>query len=105
MFQSLSSTIFRGSSAVLCAVTIPPADLRSLGFVLLHSVRLHVYVICVCLVFLSVGDLLVNCFVMCVGVVARQYTWHLVILSIRKQRVRHDDIHGIVYLFFPKSAQ
>jgi len=26
----------------------------------------HVYVICVCLVFLSVGDLLVNCFVMCV---------------------------------------
>jgi len=23
------STIFRGSSAVLCAVTIPPADLRS----------------------------------------------------------------------------
>ena len=24
---------------------------------------------CVCLVFLSVGDLLVNCFVMCVGAV------------------------------------
>ena len=30
MFQSLFTTIFRGSSAVLCAVTIPPADLRSL---------------------------------------------------------------------------
>ena len=25
------TTIFRGSSAVLCAVTIPPADLRSLS--------------------------------------------------------------------------
>jgi len=31
MFQSFFSTIFRGSSAVLCAVTIPPADLRSLS--------------------------------------------------------------------------
>ena len=30
----------------------------------------------------------------------RQYIWHLVILSVRKQRVRHDDIHGIIYLFF-----
>ena len=32
-------------------------------FVLLRSMWPHVYVICVCLVFLSVGDLLVNCFV------------------------------------------
>jgi hypothetical protein len=40
---------------VLCAVTIPPADLRSL-FVLLRSMWPHVYVICACLVFLSVGD-------------------------------------------------
>jgi hypothetical protein len=45
---------------VLCAVTIPHADLRSFGFVLLRSMWQHVYVICVCLVFLSVGDLHVH---------------------------------------------
>jgi hypothetical protein len=45
---------------VLCAVTIPRADLRSFGFVLLRSMWPHVCVICVCLVFLSVGDLLVS---------------------------------------------
>ena len=28
MFRSFFTTIFRGSSAVLCAVTIPPAVLR-----------------------------------------------------------------------------
>jgi hypothetical protein len=38
MFRSFSTTIFRGSSAVLCAVTIPPADLRSL--------RLYYYTVC-----------------------------------------------------------
>jgi hypothetical protein len=37
---------------VLCAVTIPPADLRSLS--------LYYYAIRACLVFLSVGDLLVS---------------------------------------------
>jgi len=31
MFRSFFTTIFRGSSAVLCAVTISPADLRSLS--------------------------------------------------------------------------
>ena len=31
MFRSFFTTIFRGSSAVFCAVTIPPADLRSLS--------------------------------------------------------------------------
>jgi len=31
MFRSFFTTIFRGSSAVLCAVTIPLADLRSLS--------------------------------------------------------------------------
>ena len=31
MFRSFFTTIFRGSSAVLCAVTIPPADMRSLS--------------------------------------------------------------------------
>ena len=91
MFRSFFTTIFRGSSAVLCAVTIPPADLRSSSlyyytvcgrmcmssvrvwfscllviclsaeFVLLRSMWPHVYVICLCLVFLSVGDLPVNC--------------------------------------------
>jgi hypothetical protein len=30
-------------------------------FVLLRSMWPHVYVICTCLVFLSIGDLLVNC--------------------------------------------
>jgi hypothetical protein len=46
---------------VLCAVTIPPADLRLLS--------LYYYAVCgrmcmssVCLVFWSVGDLLVNVF-------------------------------------------
>ena len=56
MFRSFSTTILRVSSAVLCAVTIPHADLRSLS--------LYYYAVCgrmcVCLVFLSVGDLLVN---------------------------------------------
>jgi hypothetical protein len=59
---------------VLCAVTIPPADLRSLS--------LYYYTVCgrmcmssVCLVFLSVGDLPVNCFVMCVGThITKQFT-------------------------------
>jgi hypothetical protein len=45
---------------VLCAVAVPPADFHLFGFVLLRSMWPHVYVICVCLVFLSVGDLLVN---------------------------------------------
>jgi hypothetical protein len=65
MFRSFFTTIFRGSSAVLCAVTISPADLGSFGFVLLHSMWPHVYVICVCLVFLSVGDLPVHLYNKC----------------------------------------
>jgi hypothetical protein len=54
---------------VLCAVTIPPADLRFFEFVLLRSMWPHVYVICACPVFLSVGDPLVNCFV-----ITKQFT-------------------------------
>ena len=38
MFRSFFTIIFRGSSAVLCAVTIPPADLRSLS--------LYYYAVC-----------------------------------------------------------
>jgi hypothetical protein len=38
MFRYFFATIFRGSSAVLCAVTIPPADLRSLS--------LYYYIVC-----------------------------------------------------------
>ena len=38
MFRYLFTTIFRVSSAVLCAVTIPPADLRSLS--------LYYYAVC-----------------------------------------------------------
>ena len=45
---------------MLCAVTVPPADFSFVEFVLLRSMWPHVYVICVCLVFLSVGDLLVD---------------------------------------------
>ena len=52
MFRSFFSTIFKGSSAVLCAVTIPHADLRSLS--------LYYYAVRACLVFSSVGDLLVS---------------------------------------------
>jgi len=85
---------------VLCAITIPPADLRSLslyyytvcGRMCMSSViqqflriisgdhniqdmKIETFdlkktrLTCACLVFLSVGDLLVNCFVMCVGAV------------------------------------
>jgi len=59
MFRSFFSTIFRGSSAVLCTVTIPPADLRSLSLYY-YAVCGRMCVICACLVFLSVADLLVN---------------------------------------------
>jgi hypothetical protein len=45
---------------VLCAVTIPPADLRSLSLYY-YAVCGLMCISCVCLVFLSVGDLLVNC--------------------------------------------
>jgi hypothetical protein len=38
MFRYFFATILRGSSAVLCAVTIPPADLRSLS--------LYYYTVC-----------------------------------------------------------
>ena len=38
MFHYFVTTIFRGSSAVLCAVTIPPADSRSLN--------LYYYAVC-----------------------------------------------------------
>ena len=38
MFGSFFTTIFRGSSVVLCAITIPPADLRSLS--------LYYYAVC-----------------------------------------------------------
>jgi hypothetical protein len=47
---------------VLCAVTIPPADLRSLSLYY-YTVcgRMCVScVICACLLLLSIGDLLVN---------------------------------------------
>ena len=44
---------------MICAVTIPLADLRSLSLYYYGSMWPHVYVIYVCLVFLSVGDLLV----------------------------------------------
>ena len=48
---------------MLCAVTIPPVDFAFVEFVLLRTIWPHVNVICVCLVFLSVGDLLVKqCF-------------------------------------------
>ena len=46
MFRSFFTTIFRGSSAVLCAVTIPPADLRSLS--------LYYYAVCGCMCMSSV---------------------------------------------------
>jgi hypothetical protein len=38
MFPSFFTSIFRGSSTVLCAVTIPPSDLRSLS--------LYYYTVC-----------------------------------------------------------
>jgi hypothetical protein len=47
MFWSFFSTTFRGSSAVLCAVIIPPADLRSLS--------LYYYTVCGCLCMSSVN--------------------------------------------------
>ena len=47
---------------MLCAVTIPPADLRSLSsYYYTVCGRMCMSPVCVCLVFLSVGDLLVNC--------------------------------------------
>jgi hypothetical protein len=46
MFRSFFTTIFRGSSAVLCAVTILPADLRSLS--------LYCYTVCGRMCMLSV---------------------------------------------------
>jgi hypothetical protein len=58
MFRYFFMTIFRGSSAVFCAVTIPPADLRSLSLYYYAVCGRMCYVICACLVFLSVGDLL-----------------------------------------------
>jgi hypothetical protein len=48
-------------------------------FVLLSSMWPHVYVICVCLVFLSVGDLLVNC--------------HKQITNRQEHQTHTDDIH------------
>ena len=44
---------------MLCAVTIRPTDLRSLSSYY-HTACGRMCVICVCSVFLSVGDLLVN---------------------------------------------
>jgi hypothetical protein len=46
MFRPFFTTIFRRSSAVLCAVTIPPADLRSLS--------LYCYTVCGCMCMSSV---------------------------------------------------
>ena len=46
MFRSFFTTIFRGSSAVLCAVAIPSADLRSLS--------LYYYAVCGRMCMLSV---------------------------------------------------
>jgi hypothetical protein len=85
---------------VLCAVTIPPADLRSLrlyyytvcgrmcmssvtqqfltmisGVHNIQDMKVETFALkktrltCACLVFLPASDLLVNCFVMCVGAV------------------------------------
>ena len=43
---------------MLCDLTVPPADLRSLSLYY-YAVCGRMCVICACLVFLSVGDLLV----------------------------------------------
>ena len=58
MFRSFFTTVFRGSSALLCAVTIPLADLLSLSLYYYAVCGCMCDVICVCLVFLPVGDLL-----------------------------------------------
>jgi len=82
---------------VLCAVTIPPADLRSLSS--------YYYVVCgrmcissLCLVFLSVGDLLVHCLlVLRVEVIVfwsvNSATVHKQITNRQEHQTHTDDIH------------
>ena len=65
---------------MLCAVTIPPVDFAFVEFVLLRTIWPHVNVICVCLVFLSVGDLLVN-------------SVHKQITNKQEHQTRTDNIH------------
>ena len=68
MFLSFYTTIFRGSSAVLCAVIIPPADLRSLS--------LYYYTVC--------GR-------MCMSVTV--VTVHKQITNRQEHQTHTDDIH------------
>ena len=60
MFRSFSTTILSGSSAVLCAVTFPPADLLSLSSyyyaVYGRMCMSSVCVWCSCLLVILVGD-------------------------------------------------
>jgi len=64
-------------------------------FVLLRSMWPHVYVICVCLVFLSVGDLLVNC--------SQRFFqfwnafWNVFCVMARRSRVEFSSISSTVW--------
>ena len=70
MFQSFFTTIFRVSSAVLCAVTTPPADLRSLSS--------YYYAVC--------GR-------MCMSSVCFWFSRLLVITNRQEHQTHTDDIH------------
>jgi hypothetical protein len=74
MFRSLFTTIFRGPSAVFCAVIIPPADLRSLS--------LYYYAVCGRMYMSSV-----RVWCSCLLVLIKQIT------NRQEHQTRTDDIH------------
>jgi hypothetical protein len=78
MFRSFFTTIFRGSSALLCAVTIPPADLRSFG--------LYYYTVCSRMCMSSVRVWCSCLLVICLLV-------HKQITNKQEHQTHTDDIH------------
>jgi len=78
MFRSFFTTNFRGSSAVLCAVTIPPADLRSLSF--------YYYAVCGRMCMSSVR-------VWCSCVLVISLWTHQQITKRQEPQTHTDDIH------------
>jgi len=64
MFRSFYTNIFRRSSTVLCAVTIPPADLRSLSS--------YYYPVCGCMCMSSVRVWFSCLLVICLWTVSSQ---------------------------------
>ena len=97
MFRSFFTTIFRGSSAVLCAVTIPPADLRSLSS--------YYYTVCgrMCMSSVCVFDVLVCWWSACKLNDPMMANWNEETLTMMREPLLDKKNKELHYLLSPQS--